>query len=95
MILQDVGFLDNDNTSGFGPENYIIYSGLDPDASQVLGEYGAFVNLFSGSTETWRLTARVSGEVVWMEEGDFTSSSTSDTFTVSLADYDPSCGGNP
>ncbi|CAN0534039.1 unnamed protein product, partial [Scytosiphon promiscuus] len=67
----DVGFLDNDDTSGFGPENYIIDSGLDPDASQVLGEYQTYVVLYSGdeATETWRLTARVSGEVVWIEEG--------------------------
>ncbi|CAN0246475.1 unnamed protein product [Pylaiella littoralis] len=95
----DVGFLDNDDMSGFGPENYIIDSGLDPVASQVLGEYEASVKLYSGdvdaATETWRLTARVSGEVAWMEEGDFISSYTSDTFTVSLTDYDSSCGGVP
>lgn len=95
VILQAVGFLDTDDTSGFGPENYIIDSGLDPTTSEVLGEYGVYVQLFSGSadTETWRLTARVSGEVAWIEEGDFASSSTSDTFTVSLTDYDPGCGG--
>ncbi|CAM9855150.1 unnamed protein product, partial [Scytosiphon promiscuus] len=93
----DVGFLDNDDTSGFGPENYIIDSGLDPDASQVLGEYQTYVVLYSGdeATETWRLTARVSGEVVWIEEGDFTSSTQSDTFAVSLTDYDATCGGLP
>ncbi|CAM9596146.1 unnamed protein product, partial [Hapterophycus canaliculatus] len=91
----DVGFLDNDDRSGFGPENYIIDSGLDPGTSQVLGEYQASVRLFSGdrATETWRLTARVSGEVAWAEEGDFIAATTSDTFTVSLSDYDASCGG--
>ncbi|CAM9558793.1 unnamed protein product, partial [Ectocarpus sp. 13 AM-2016] len=91
----DVGFLDNDDTGGFGPENYILDSRLDPGISQVMGEYQTYVELFRGdaATETWRLTARVSGEVVWTEEGDFTSSTTSDTFTVSLTDYDASCGG--
>ncbi|CAM9794094.1 unnamed protein product [Ectocarpus sp. 12 AP-2014] len=91
----DVGFLDNDDTFGFGPENYIIDSGLDPAASQVLGEYETYVKLYSGdaATETWRLTARVSGEVAWIEEGDFISSTQSDTFVVSLSDYDPTCGG--
>lgn len=95
VIAQDVGFLDNDDTFGFGPENYIIDSGLDPVASQVLGEYQTWVDLFRGdqATETWRLTARVSGQVAWTEEGDFTSSTVSDTFTVSLTEYDGSCGG--
>eukprot|EP00752_Nemacystus_decipiens_P012284 g10890.t1 len=95
--LGDVGFLDNDDTVGFGPENYIINGGLDPDASQVLGTYQTYVNLYSGdmATETWRLTARVSGEVAWIEEGDFTSSTQSDTFVVSLTDYDATCGGIP
>ncbi|CAN0388087.1 unnamed protein product [Pylaiella littoralis] len=92
-----VGFLDNDDRSGFGPENYIIDSGLDPATDQVLGEYQAYVDLYRGdqATETWRLTSRVAGEVSWTEEGNFTSSTTSDTFTVSLADYNASCGGAP
>eukprot|EP00903_Cladosiphon_okamuranus_P014055 g13064.t1 len=93
----DVGFLDNDDSYGFGPENYIIDGGLNPETSQVLGEYTAYAVLFSGdeATETWRLTARVSGEVAWIEEGDFTSSRETDGFVVSLADYDATCGGLP
>lgn len=90
-----MGFLDNDDRYGSGPENYIINSGLDPIATQVTGEYQTFAKLHRGNqeTETWRLTARVSGGVAWTEEGDFTSSTQSDTFTVSLTDYDASCGG--
>ncbi|CAM9615249.1 unnamed protein product [Ectocarpus sp. 6 AP-2014] len=93
----EVGFLNRDDFSGFGPESYIVDSALDPAASQVLGEYQTYVRFSSGdaATETWRLTARVSGEVVWIEEGDFISSAQSDTFAVSLSDYDPTCGGVP
>lgn len=50
----------------------MIYSGLDTDVSQVLGEYQAHARLHSGyATETWRLTARVSREVAWVEQGHF------------------------
>ncbi|CAN0038382.1 unnamed protein product, partial [Scytosiphon promiscuus] len=74
--------------------NYIIDGGLDPTTSEVLGEYAVSAQLFRGfaATETWRLTARVSGEVAWVEEGGFATSSTTDTFIVSLTDYDASCG---
>lgn len=92
---QEVGSLDNDDVSGFGPENYIIYSDLDADASPVLGDYEFSVRLFRGTTETWRITVRMAGEVVAVEEGDFATSVVSDVFTVSLSDYDPSCGAPP
>lgn len=92
LILQDVGTLDNDDVSGFGPENYVVSSGLDTEDSPVLGDYVAYVNLYSGSDVSWRLTARVSGDVVWIEEGDLASSSdNSADFTVSLAEYTPGC----
>lgn len=104
FLLQGVGFLDNDDLEGFGPENYVIYSGLDTATSPVLGVYEVFVSLYVGSSEWWRLTARASGEVVWVEEGSYadvrgTSSSygtyeyASDTFTYTVAEYDPRCGG--
>lgn len=95
-ILQGVGFLQNIDGDGFGPENYIVYSGLDPDTSQVLGEYQAQVvaRIFSiASPPVWRLTVRVSGQVAWVHESDVTFNG--ETFAVPLTDYDPSCGGNP
>ena len=45
-MLQDLGNLDNDDTSGFGPENYMLFGGLDHGASPVLGDYVARVNLY-------------------------------------------------
>ncbi|CAN0308354.1 unnamed protein product, partial [Ectocarpus sp. 6 AP-2014] len=96
--LGDVGTLDNDDVDGYGPENYVLYSGLDTGVSSVLGDYVAYVNLFSyvnlssGSGVSWRLTARVSGDVVWIEEGDLASSGDSSAdFTVSLTEYAPGC----
>lgn len=94
LILQDVGTLDNDDTSGFGPENYVVSSGLDTGVSPVLGDYVAHVELFRGSDVSWRLTARVLGDVVWIEEGDFAPPFNiyrSADFTVSLTEYAPGC----
>ncbi len=108
LILQDVGTLDNDDMAGYGPENYVLSSGLDTGVSPVLGDYiasvnlysnwnwnlssGSGVNLSSGSGVSWRLTARVSGDVVWVEEGDLASSGDSSAdFTVSLTEYAPGC----
>lgn len=93
MSFQLVGFLDNDNTQGFGPENYILYRGLDPTTTNVLGDYQVFVKLFSGFTETWRLTARISGVVVLEEEGNFLTSHVSPVFNVTLGEYNANCGG--
>ena len=89
-----VGFLEDDDTGGFGPETYIILSDLDPDSSSVLGQYQAQARLYEGFTESWNLTARIFGEVVWVEQGDFATSSATDLFSVSLTDYDPICGGS-
>jgi len=71
-----------------------VSSGLDVSTSPVLGDYIARVNLYSGSYADWRLTSRVSGEIMWIEEGNLTSSSRdSADFTVSLAEYDSGCEG--
>eukprot|EP00752_Nemacystus_decipiens_P002676 g2502.t3 len=90
-----VGSLDVDDVDGFGPENYILRSELDPTV--VLGEFEVFVVLFNRHSATppvtWRLTARVSGEVAWVMEGDLSNNSEqSATFALSLSDYDPRCG---
>lgn len=101
MLLnkQNVGYLDNDNAEGFGPENYIVYSGLDVAEDAVLGEYAVQVYRPFVSTDTnWTLTTRVNGEVVWIETGRFgdgisdDSSSPydyrTDLFYFSLTEYD-------
>lgn len=94
---QDVGYLDNDNTSGFGPENYIVYSGLNLAEDAVLGDYVARASLFYTQTDTaWTLTASVNGVVEWVEEGIFEALSanfggeeTSDPYTVTVDSYGP------
>ena len=89
---QDVGFLDNDNTSGpdFEPENYLLYSGLSADTDNVLGDYTAVVELFRGSGSIpWKLTATSNGEELWVEEGDFADidGDSSTPFTATVTDY--------
>ncbi|CAM9334004.1 unnamed protein product, partial [Ectocarpus sp. 13 AM-2016] len=87
----DVGFFQN--VERFAVQNYIIYSGLDPGIGLMLGEFEASLVVLSNPMPSpMFLTARVSGEVVWTEEIVEDSDS---HFTVSLTDYDPSCGGNP
>lgn len=72
-----MGFLDNDNTSGFGPETYMVYNGLNIEDDTVLGDYIARVSRFSSETDTaWTLTTRIHGEIVWVEEEVFESLST-------------------
>lgn len=78
---QDVGYLDNDDTEGFGPENYIMFNGLSEDAA--IGEYIVQVRLSSSYVETtWTLTARINDDIVWVEEGDFAP----DSFPASTRD---------
>lgn len=84
-LSQDVGYLDDDNTEGFGPETYVVYGGL---GDAVLGEYQTQVLLFRASVDTaWTLTARSEGDVLWVEEGMFTGTSSSD-YTTSPDDDD-------
>ncbi|CAM9491199.1 unnamed protein product, partial [Ectocarpus sp. 12 AP-2014] len=88
-----------DNWAGSSPaaERYILYSGLDVDASQVLGEYKGrkFLPFLPSETPpTWRITARASGEIVYMYEEEQVQSDVVE-FTVLLTDYDPSCGVPP
>lgn len=78
--LQDVGYLDNDNTDGFGPENYVVYNGLSEEAA--LGEYSIQVRLASSFIDTtWTLTASINDDIVWVEEGDFAASTSSSRTT--------------
>ena len=83
-----------DFRSGPGIEIYTIFSGLDPDSVDVLGDYQIQVKRFSGPRDTmWTLVATLVEEVILAETGDFTESSNSEIFTVSVTDYDPSCEG--
>lgn len=63
-MAQGVGFLDFDNTAGFGPENYVLNADLTPD-SEVYGEYRVLVVGFNTNEKTipFTLTALVDGEV--------------------------------
>ena len=75
-------------------EIYTIFSRLDTDIVDVLGDYQIQVKRFSGPRDTmWTLVATLVEEVILAETGDFTESSNSEIFTVSVADYDPSCEG--
>ena len=58
-----------DDLDGFGPEIYKLYNGLSVDQHDVLGEYRARIWFGSGDSTTWTLTARVAGEVAWVETG--------------------------
>lgn len=92
----------------FGPETYTVYGGLDPAGMQsgneeysMLGEYEARpakAGVARSSPSIVRLTERISGRVARVEvmklpaverEDPYTESY---NFTVSLIEYDPSCG---
>ena len=91
---KSAGFLDMDFREGPGIEIYTIFSRLDTDIVDVLGDYQIQVKRFSGPRDTmWTLVATLVEEVILAETGDFTESSNSEIFTVSVADYDPSCEG--
>lgn len=54
------------HTYGFGPETYLLFGGDE----SAIGEYSAQIWTPSAETDTaWTLTARVNGEVAWVEEG--------------------------
>lgn len=97
MIWQDVGFIDIDNRTGLGPENFMVYSGLNIEDDAVLGDYIARVSLFFTEMDTtWTLTARIHDEVIWVEEGSFEALSAnfggeavSDPYTVTVDSYGP------
>ena len=83
-----------DVRSGPGVEIYTIFSSLDTDIVDVLGDYKIQARRFSGPRDTiWTLVATLVEEVVLAETGDFTQSGNSEIFTVSVTDYDPSCEG--
>ena len=83
-----------DVRSGPGVEIYTIFSSLDPNSVAVLGDYQIQVKRFSGPRETmWTLVATLVEEVILAETGDFTESSNSEIFTVSVTDYDSKCEG--
>ena len=92
-----------DVRSGPGIEVYTIFRGLDSDSLAIVGDYQVQARLFSGPTETvWTLAARLvkvevftDGSIIDIEglstSGNFTESSRTETFTVSVTAYDPSC----
>ena len=83
-----------DVRSGPGTETYTVFSGLDPNSVDVLGEYQLQGRLFSGPDNTsWTLVATLAEGDVLVETGDFTDSLVTEVFTVSVTDYDPSCEG--
>lgn len=65
--------MEDDYTDDLLPrETYIVYGG---DESAV-GEYLAQIVIYGGETDaTWTLTARVNGEVAWIEEGSHSATS--------------------
>lgn len=86
-----MGYLDNDNTYGYGPENYVVYSGLDSAKDAVLGEYSAKVFFGYAEKDTkWTLTARVDNNVVWVKEGEMESTYNEGESNSFDDDFDPS-----
>lgn len=56
-----------------------MHNGLSVEDDDVLGEYTARVFFGYAQTDTrWTLTARINGEVKWVEEGDFGGSYSAD-----------------
>ncbi|CAM9421032.1 unnamed protein product [Ascophyllum nodosum] len=91
-MVGSVGFLDMDVRSGPGIETYTIFRFLDPNSLAILGNYQFQARRFAGPTETvWTLVASLIDVEVLSETGNFTESSRSETFTVSVTDYDPTC----
>ena len=81
-----------DVRSGPGIETYAIFRFLNPNTIDIIGDYLFSANLFSGPTDTvFTLAASFIDVEVFSETGDFTESSTTDTFRVSLSDYDNTC----
>ena len=77
---------------GPGIETYTIFRFLDPDSLAILGDYQFFARRFSGPTDTdFTLVTKLIDVVVLSETGDFTESRNSETFTVSVTDYDRTC----
>lgn len=65
----------DDNTDGYGPDTFYVYNGLSVEGDDVLGEYTASVVFGYAQADTrWILTARIKGEVKWVEEGHFGAS---------------------
>ncbi|CAN0220511.1 unnamed protein product [Ascophyllum nodosum] len=91
-MVGSVGFLDMDVRSGPGIETYTIFRFLDPDSLAILGDYQFFARRFSGPTDTvFTLVASLIDVEVLFETGDFTENRNTDTFRVSVTEYDPTC----
>ena len=88
-LYQVVGYVDVDDLDGFGPEIYRLYNGLSVDEQNVVGEYRAMIWGDSGVSTTWTLTARVAGEVVWVETGVLPDGDelTTELFSLTIDDY--------
>ena len=77
---------------GPGIETYTIFRFLDPDSLEIIGDYQFFARRFSGPLETvFTLVAKLIEVEVLFETGDFTENRNSDTFRVSVTEYDPTC----
>ena len=77
---------------GPGIETYTIFRFLDPASLAIIGDYQFFARRFSGPTDTdFTLVAKLIEVVVLSETGDFTENRNSETFTVSVTDYEPIC----
>lgn len=99
LSWQDVGYLISNYDVEFGPDVYVLSSGLNVDEHAVLGDYVAQADLYyaHNGDAAWTMTARINDEIQWVEEGVFEGMSynygggggSSDLFTVTLASYEP------
>ena len=81
-----------DVTSGPGIETYTIFRFLNPNTIDIIGDYEFFARRFSGPTDTaFTLVASLIDVEVLFETGDFTENRNTDTFRVSVPDYDNTC----
>ena len=81
-----------DVTSGPGIETYTIFRFLDPNSLDIIGDYQFFARRFSGPTDTaFTLVASLIDAEVLFETGNFVENRNTDTFRVSVTDYDPTC----
>ena len=95
---QTYGFGSGDAANGFGPEIWTVF----PGNSEAVGTYTVRLYFLTAPADTeWTLTARVKGEVAWIETGIYEpsapgfsysyymeSSWQSDLFSVTLGSVD-------
>lgn len=81
--------VSDDNTDGPGSETFILLNGLSVDDDMVLGDYKAYVTNGEEGVQ-WILTARLGGELLWVEYGEVTPNYESDKFTATVTEYSES-----